>query len=296
MAFARSALGAQHQLEKILRTSTKVLPKTVLALPEVAATQKSTRVQKKPRIAYAIATPLLSPLNISEFLQSKNLGHYVIGYSTTRKWWVQYEVKGKLPFGFLPVICHKLTDLRRIQYEGLPVVAIVCDSFGAIAHSNVPCLATDNLEELWNEISTLVESDLSNTFILQTFDPPLMDYVAIASKPSDLNKMLTVIMKIHPYDLRKQVQTTLISYLAGKIKESQLKQVLYQSIKAETLIPLIQKPEVQKLRNVLLTLQHKTAPDQEVEEIAEAEGIDVFDINYILTSFHKDPKKKARGK
>lgn len=150
-------------------------------------------------------------------------------------------------------------------FQFKPGVNFIVGSYAALAQTNIPVMK-DVKDALQNPIKVQ----------LQTTSMSALDYVRAVAKPSVLNRIQTLVYKIQPYSLRKEVQAKIIQYFTGQISISKMANFLKRSYKTTPIYELLESGD--NLRKAIE--QHmkygKTAEELEVEF-----GVPAFEIRYL---------------
>lgn len=209
-----------------------------------------------------------SPLEISNALQLARVGHYAVMPRP------RTQIK-KIGRGGEPVIIPGLKYWNRYQPQGRQIL-LISDSRAALSTTNVPLSSLA-------DISQIAEDQSRTAWALFQNEPTVASYVDIATKPSVLNNIQTLIYLITPYDLRKEVQGLVISYLAGATSKRILMDKLNSNYKLERIKNLITTERCRELRLAVAMLRHSGA-----EEVAALTGFQQFELLYLSKSASKN--------
>jgi len=233
-----------------------------------------------------------SPIEFSDLLRNLNMSH-TLCWRTGLKY-ESYDVDGLcIEQPVWPVLIDKVKTIDKVHLEKDRLVYFVFDSASELSYCNIS-------KGLWKEalgIETFEErvkaalqfsANQEDNWVLKKSEPALSEYINQASKASVLQEVLALFYKINPYELRKQIQTLCISYLAGKGSITALKRELKKSMKLEDLYQIMTSEKIQEFRNAVQQLSHNT-----VDEVAEKTGFETFDLRYIQKSFDKSKETQT---
>jgi hypothetical protein len=229
-----------------------------------------------------------APLQVSDALKELNMSH-------TYTWRQGVRVNSTHIDGLAleqpvwPIVVDSLRTLSKIKVHGRYVFLVV-DSRAALANANLS-------GHLWPEHQTgsftntlkraLIESKTAQCcWELESREPSLMDYVNTATKPSQLNNIQTLLYKITPYALRKEVQALCISYIAGTTSAQSLKTKLKSNLKFAQLLELMFQEKTTKYRDACILA--RTVP---MPQVVKDTGYQSFEIMYVLKSAENHKNK-----
>lgn len=232
-------------------------------------------------ILAAYGVPDHSPYDISTVLSGLGVGHTIMwreGLATKSKT-IEAQKEGQKSW---PIIVDSVRLLPLLKLHGR-YIAYVTDARAALSLSNIDnsmwAGSTDNsqfLKAIKQSLKVRVR-DVPK-WSLTRREPSLMEYVNKAVKPSQLNDFQTLVCKINPYTLRKEIQTLFIGYLASSVKGSVLKAKLNSSYRLAPLLDLMKAERTQELRKAVA--QVKAGADLEV--VCTETDFESFEIMYIL--------------
>lgn len=244
--------------------------------------------------AYGMANHSL--IEVSETLKRLHVSHTIAGGLR----YLQMDIDG---------LCDEqpawpvVTDLRSVrrgrvhQINRTPMILFVCGSRAELAQTNLQ-------RDLWNldhvpfhlQLGTALKSvDLNWKFEFVENSKTVDDYVKAASKPSFLSDLITLILKVHPYDLRKEIQATCIGYLDSRVSWAKVRRLLKGAGPRPQLIyEVMQKDAVEKLKAAVAQFRQ----GREVNALAKEAGLDQFEIMYVVKSMDRAhaPKKESKSK
>lgn len=217
----------------------------------------------KPVEVLCWATPSYSSWEVSNALSGLNVSHTVRISST-----LAHE---KINLGFPQPRAVHVTD--RVKDLVVGSVNFISGSYAELSSTNIPRFPEPGQYELPTALKMMLEST-RGSFILRVNSLSALDYVAMVSRPSLLNSIQTLIYKIQPYSLRKDVQDLVLRYFTGQISKTSTKNFLKNSLRTTGLIPLIEGGDA--LRDAVMRAKH-----EDVEVVAAETGIAVFDLTYL---------------
>jgi hypothetical protein len=235
-------------------------------------------------ILSAFGIPDYSPLQVSELLKYLSMSHTLEGGYVRHLTCTVDGLCKEQPVW--PIVVDRIKAIPRIRTTTDRQVLFVCDSRAALSQTN---LGTElwpehrGIETLRTLKKVLVQSNKSKGWTLTTSEPTTLEYVESASKPSYLNLIQTLLYKLTPYALRKEVQHLVISYLAGTASYTALNKKLRSSLKLQDLSVLLNDPKAKELRAAVSLLSSMS-----VEEVAKTTGFQTFEILYISRSNDKN--------
>lgn len=233
----------------------------------------------------------LSPLELSGLLRKWHVSHTVIGTVLGRTRRMEVDGLSKEQPAW-PIVLGSVYLTQHVICKHDHQIYFVVDSPAALSNTNLN-------QALWpqNRGPRTIEQAVYDALTASTvhfrktkeqvtisYDEPTIDtYVSAATNPSCLNLIQTAIYKINPYQLRKEVQALCISYLAGGISKTKLKQRLKSNHKLEPLRLLMDSADTEKLRAAVQ--ECKTG---NVETVAQAYNLEPYEIRYVMSSFAKN--------
>ena len=236
-------------------------------------------------ILCAFGIPDYSSLQISEILRDLNVSHTLEGglRHLTR------QVYGSgIEQPAWPIVVDRVRAIPKIQTNIDRQILFICDCRAAL-------LNTNTYRDLWPENrgsdivvkfqNVLTRAVRATGWTLAISEPTTMEYVESATKPSYLNLAQSLLYKITPYSLRKEVQQLMVSYLAGIASYTALHKRLKSSLKLQALHELLSLPKAKELREAVLLLNMYSA-----EEVAKKTGFETFEILYLYSSSQKTMK------
>lgn len=240
----------------------------------------------KPKVVKAWAVSRWTPAQVTEALTSLNVSHTVVGWSKD-----DHKLKGYHEDGLSieqpawPVVTHSIADLPKLRLDKERQILFVCDSVPALANLNLtPLPEGRDIKVVLKRALQIMDDD----WVYKSTEPDIQDFVAMASKPSLLNQILTAVYKINPYSERKIIQNKIVMFLGGKVSISSMRDTLRSNFKYEPIRELLNKPEAVTLRNAV---EEARRTGEEIDDLAERLGIEAFDISYILSSIMKQNGK-----
>jgi len=164
-------------------------------------------------------------------------------------------------------------------------INFIVGSYGMLSQTNIPQLIGPDLA---TALKTALLSHQTTKIKVSTMSP--VDYINHVAKPSLLNKILTELQGIQPYNpLRKQTQALIIAYFNGRVAERTVMTFLSKTLRLERLKPLI--VEGKTLRDAVEMMKTMDA-----ETIALQTGVPAFDIQYFHNAGKPKPEKKPKVK
>lgn len=245
-----------------------------------------TRIQKstKPQSTVAaFAVSGIAPMFISRALSRLTITHLTCGYDSSI---FKYRTtRTKAPCvepPALPVICVGLDSIRKFKSKYHRHVLFVCDSNEQLKHTNLKPLPGKETDALIERVKSGLLAPWDSGLEITVDEPSLLEYVDKASKPSLLRDIQTLVYKINPYALRKDIQFVVMLYLSGKISRKAAFTEIALCSRSRELQELLQSPASQILIKAL-----KKAQDLPTQQVADEFGIDVFDLNFVRASVDK---------
>lgn len=231
-------------------------------------------------ILAAYGVPDHSPYDISTVLSGIGVGHTIMwreGLTTKSK---TIKSNGSTQKAW-PIIVDSVRLLPLLKLHGR-YIAYVTDARAALSLSNIN-------NSMWDETTDVpfakaIKQSLKvkvrdvPDWSLTRREPSLMEYVNKAVKPSQLNDFQTLVCKINPYTLRKEIQTMFIGYLASVVKGSTLKAKLNSSYRLAPLLELMKAERTQELRKAVAQVKSGT----DLEKVCLETDFESFEIMYIL--------------
>lgn len=227
----------------------------------------------------------VSPHELSTVLQNLRMSHTLVrGVGRTLYMTVDGMCKEQPVW---PVVIDRMKAINKTPANRDRMVYFVCDARAALSTSNVS-------QALWPEYRGLMDittsvkqalmaaNSLTHDWQFVCNEPTIEDYVNIATKPSFFNHVQSAMYKITPYNLRKEVNTMCVAYLAGSVSVTVLKRKLKSSHKLEVLLGLMDSQKARDLRDAVHQARSNT-----VESVAKSTGFESFEILYVLRSFEK---------
>lgn len=160
---------------------------------------------------------------------------------------------------------------------------IVVDSKPALALSNVNQLLYDRYTDF--QLQQKLKTIITNTepLQLQIVQHSLADIVDRITTKSILTDIQTLVNKITPYDLRKQVHQKIIAYAYGAISAKELFHFLLASPKLKSVYDVCRTPQLKTIRHAVI--EYRKCMDEEL--IAKEYSVHTFEILYIYNSYKK---------
>lgn len=220
-----------------------------------------------------------SPLEISAALTQMRTSHVVIDNSLVARPSV-VDLLYQQPAW--PVILPNLKAFRRYSLTYERQILYVCGSLAELSATNLRVIK-DWKASLDLSLKHAVVNEFAADWGLDIQEMPIEGYVDIATKPSFLGDVQTLLYRITPYALRKEVQELFIAYLAGIASYTKLRAKLVSSYKLDDLKKLLADPRCAELRNAV-ALAKKTG---DVENVANQTGVEKYEIMYLLRSTAK---------
>lgn len=231
-----------------------------------------------PGVVSAFGVPNFSPFDVSAALTDLGVGHAVAWREGPNlRLQENGDSEGQTA---LPIVVDSVKLFKRLDLRGRYVVYVV-DAMSALQLSNITeIVQTTPLEKSIRQtlVASKPKAKKEPAWILQVKEPSLMDYVNTAVKPSQLNDFQTLVNKIHPYPLRKEVQGMFIGYLASTIKVKDLRHKLDSSYKLTPLLDLMKAPRTKELREAVA----KVKAGADLEKMCIETGFESFEIMYII--------------
>lgn len=204
------------------------------------------------------ATPFYAPMEISDALSRLRISHS-IGTRTKRR----VVSKGYAQ----PKLVHVGTTLDSLVLEAVNFITAPASQ---IELTNYPMFPSITLEDALKVMLTSPRKIQPKVTKLTE-----VDYVDMVAKPSLLSKIQSAILRIQPYDLRKECNAMVLAYLNHEVGERKLKPYLNKSYKFEALKDLLGLAG--DLREGTRLIQ--AGGDSQV--VADSLGLPAFDLNYI---------------
>lgn len=225
---------------------------------------------------------LASPLQLSAALTNLNVSHALVDNSlhanaTFRDRCVRQPA--------WPVIVPSVAAFRRYSLNLERQIVFVCGPLAELQETNIRVIR-DWHTHLQLALKHAVVQTFDPSWILEIKEQSVEDYVSKATKESFLNHVQAELYRLTPYDLRKTVQTMIVSYLAGESKWRPLQQKLNTSYKLERLKSLMSDPQCSTLRAAIAEYRKTTLE----ETVAKQFGVEPFDILYVVNSAAKTKK------
>lgn len=233
----------------------------------------------------AWASVFYSPLQLSQALRSLQVSHSTYAF-------VQSDQESRYrhrisDFGYeqpaWPIILTSVLDMGKLdKINRSPLIVFVCDSYATLSHTNITMMP--NTGCIVDDVKQCLLNSKPGPFDFQFKIPKITDFVAIAAKPSFINKLQTATYKINPYALRVDLQKKFVLHIAGRISRKRVRDAAKQSLRSESIImPLLEDPDCQKLIEVVKAVKNGA----DVYDVANRYNIESFDVNYILNSESK---------
>lgn len=240
----------------------------------------------KTKVVKAWAVSQWTPAQITEALTALGVSHSVIGWSAKHHKMEGYEEDGlTVEQPAWPVVTHSVHDLPKLRLDKERQILFVCDSVPALANLNLtPLPEGRNILVVLKRALQIMDDDWE----YKSTEPDIQDFVAMASKPSLLNQILTAVYKINPYSERKIIQSKIVMFLGGRLSISAMRDTLRSNFKYEPIRELLNRPEAVTLRNAV---EEAARTGIDVDDLAERLGIEAFDISYIMSSITKQNGK-----
>lgn len=221
---------------------------------------------------------LASPLQISSALAALKVSHVTIDGSLRAVPTVN-DLQARQPA--LPVVIPSLKALMRHWANYDRQILYVCASLDELKSTNLRIIKNWR-DDLAKSLTYASENPIRDWKLIIN-EPTMEDFVSAVTKPSFLNHVQAEIYKLTPYDLRKEVQAQVISYLAGYEGFARLKAKLNSSYKLERLKSLMSDPKCLVIRNAVADYR-KTQ-----DEVASGKTFNVepFDIMYLFKASSK---------
>lgn len=226
--------------------------------------------------AYGLTSSLIKvseqfiALNISHSILTKNklqVVERVVDLGVTQPAW--------------PVLMDTLSCVNRVLINRSPQILFVCDSLSSIELCNISQIKTDDLKStLRKALIYAVANPIENGWVLTSKEPSLEEYVKAVTKPQILNEIQTLLYKIAPYALRKEVQAMVISYLAGDLQQSVLRAKLQSSYKLTDILNICFDAKAENLRKAVIAFNKC----KNIDLVSSEYNIHSFQILYITRS------------
>ena len=166
-----------------------------------------------------------------------------------------------------PKWVHLTTNVKNFRRTS---VNFITASHAELSYTNFPRLPTsdDFLEVLKYALQYPV------SVVPEVKQLTNLDYVELVAKPSLLNNIQTLVYKIQPYALRKEVQKLILQYFNSQISLRGVEHNLKRSFKTVGLIPYLR--EGVGLKTAVARLKAET-----VEAVAADTGFETFELLYL---------------
>jgi hypothetical protein len=135
------------------------------------------------------------------------------------------------------------------------------------------CQQLPNKGDLLSIVRYAVNCEVEQNFVLTPAMSPL-EYVAEVAEPSLLSDIQTLLLKVNPYDLRKQAERIMILALAGKTPLGEAKARLENNLKTAAMAPFL--TQAARLRSAVIDSYRIGGP-----AAAEKHKVAEFEINYV---------------
>jgi hypothetical protein len=225
-----------------------------------------------------------TPIEFSEILKRLNISHTLAFYAGTR--YTQIDIDGLCSVQpAWPVIIDRIRCIPKISVEKDRLIYFVLDVKEQISLCNFQHDLLDISPNRFEaQLKKVLNHSIKNTeeWSFVTKDHSILDYIEKATKPSFINELLTRIYKITPYSLRKEIQISILSYLAGNLAQTTLKTQLKQSLKSEELLQLMISDKAKGLRDAI-----KRIKEEPLEKVAQETGFEPFELRYVIRSSEK---------
>ena len=186
-----------------------------------------TRIQKTEKVSQvvqAFGVSGYSPLQMSRGLASWGFQHVICSYVPTDFRYRTRIIKGKyknLPA--VPVVCVGLDSISKFKKsDDTNYVLFVCDAPPKLTHTNLEGMPEPN-QPLNLRLKAALLYPWKTDLVIALDEPSLSEYIEQASKPSVLRTLQTLLYKIHPYSLRKDMQAGIFAYLLVGLKPLYIK-------------------------------------------------------------------------
>jgi|GEM_PF-3797547 len=242
-------------------------------------------MSKKVTVVKAWAVSRWTPVQLTEALTELNVSHSVVGWSKDSHALRGHDTDGlSVAQPAWPIVTHSVADVPRIRIDKERQILFVCDSVPALANLNLtPLPEGRDIKSVLKKALRIMDEDWE----YKSTEPDIQDFVAMASKPSLLNQILTAIYKINPYAERKIIQNKVVMFLGGRVSVSSMRDTLRSNFKYDTIRTLLNTPEA-----VMLSKAVERAKDgEDIEDLSNEFSIEAFDISYILSSVVKQGGK-----
>lgn len=227
----------------------------------------------------------LTQRDIAEELAARSMSFIAIGKEVgqIRSW--------TKAWGAFPIyLVHTVEKLKRLKTDGIMV--ILCDSRPALEETNAK-IAPISLTA--SELIDWVMADPGKEVGLEIRPVTLKSVLEVATIHSILNDVQARIYKITPYALRKEAQDNLIAFLYGAKSEDWFMAFLdAYPTKLAAIKELVLMPEAVSLKRACAEARKLSYDRDAVEEIAKQYGVQGFEITYILKSFERKEREKAK--
>lgn len=223
---------------------------------------------------------LTSPLLLSTALRDLRVSHTLVN-GTLKSLGREVDLGGKQPAW--PIVLPSINAISKYRCTMNPQILLVCDAESRFKQTNIRIVKPGNIQHRLIEALEWTMFNQQSQWTLVDNEPSISDYVETATKPSLLNTMQGLFYKITPYDLRKEVQSMIIGYLAGQESRAKLMAKLTSSHKLTELATLMKDPKVVKLRDAVALYRRNGSE----EKTALETGFEQFEILYISRSSEK---------
>ena len=177
------------------------------------------------------------------------------------------------------IVVESLHKAQRVDAQTMFVI----DSKPALDLSNVDKSLYAKLSQ--RSLLALLKKAVANKqrLHLEVKELSLQDVVDRLTTKSILTDVQTLVNKVNPYDLRKKVHKTVISYIYGAMPFSEVKQFFSASPKLTPIFEVCKSRQVKTIKKAVA--DYKKTHDEEA--IAVQYGIHTFEILYVYNSYKK---------
>src|SRR5690606_19140311 len=241
------------------------------------------KVTKPQTTVAAFGVSGIAPMYISRALSQLTVSHLTCGYdrSVFRHRTTRVKAQCTEPPA-LPVICVGLDAINKFKSSYHRHVLFVCDCADILRHPSSQPLPGKGTDILSERVKSALLAPWDSNMTVKVDAPSFLDYVDKASKPSLLRDIQTLVYKITPYALRKEIQHAVLQYLDGRISRKALFLLLDKTLRGPQLKALLQGPSAQ-----ILICALKEAKSKDTQSVADSYSIDVFDLNFVRASLDK---------
>lgn len=177
-----------------------------------------------------------------------------------------------------PRAVHISTSVQTLRPEA---VNFIVAAYGMLSMTNIPAL---NGPDLMTAVRASLVSDIVTLVNVRTMSP--VDYINYVAKPSLLNKILTELQGIQPYNpLRQDTKAIIVQYFNGRVSEKAIMTFLSKTLRLERMKPLIK--EGRDLRAAV----ELVSKGGDAEVISLQTGVPAFDIQYFFSAGKPKVKK-----